>query len=138
ELPVRPLELPSLDDQAATAASPAVQLFVERAQAVLPSFRPGDDELATVAEICIHLDGLPLAIELAAARIKLFSPPALLRRLSGTDDDRAAEASPLRLLSGGARDLPPRQQTLGDAIAWSYRLLDRDEQTLFRRLAVLV
>jgi predicted ATPase len=79
-----------------------------------------------VARICPRLDGLPLAIELAAARVKLFSPQALLNRL-----DRA-----LQLLAGGARDLPERQQTLRDTVAWSYDLLDPGEQALFRRLAV--
>ena len=101
ELSVRPLELPSLDGQAtaaALAASPSVRLFVERAQAVMPTFFPVDAELKAVAEICVHLDGLPLAIELAAARIKLLPPAALAHRLTGTDDagagTRVAAAPP--------------------------------------------
>ena len=86
----------------------------------------GRDDAGAVAEICRRLDGLPLAIELAAARSVTLPPPALLARL-----DR-----PLALLTGGARDLPPRQRTLRATIAWSHDLLDADEQRLFRRLAV--
>ena len=82
--------------------------------------------LPAVAEICFRLDGLPLAIELAAARIRLFSPQALLDRLGGR----------LKLLRGGARDLPLRQQTLRDTMDWSYELLDNDEQWLFALLSV--
>ena len=141
ELPVRPLALPDLAGRAAPEAlaeSPAVRLFLERARAVAPDFELGESEAAAVAEICIHLDGLPLAIELAAARTKLFPPPALLRRLVGADDAGTRPAASLRLLAGGARALPPRQQTLLGAIAWSYALLDSAEQALFRRLAVFV
>src|SRR5581483_4055075 len=83
-------------------------------------------DIAAVAEICRRLDGLPLAIELAAARSRLFTPAALLARLT----------SRLRLLTGGMRDLPERQQTLHNAIAWSYDLLDPPEQALFRQLSV--
>jgi predicted ATPase len=141
ELPVPPLALPDLAGRAAPealAASPAVRLFIERARAVAPDLVLGEAEAAAVAEICIHLDGLPLAIELAAARTKLFPPAALLRRLVGADDAATGPGASLRLLAGGARDLPPRHQTLLGAIAWSYALLDPSEQALFRRLAVFV
>jgi predicted ATPase/transcriptional regulator with XRE-family HTH domain len=130
QFPVQPLSVP---DEAASPASAdvsarsaAVELFCQRARAVVPGFELTAENTATVARICRRLDGLPLAIELAAARVKLFSPRALLGRL-----DRR-----LHLLGGGARDLPERQQTLRDAIAWSYDLLDADEQRLFWRLAV--
>ena len=103
-----------------------MRLFEERARAVSPSFGLGPANGAEVAEICRRLDGLPLAIELAAARVKLFSPRALLERL----DPR------LSMLSGGARDLPERQQTLRDTVAWSYDLLGPAQQTLFGRLSV--
>jgi tetratricopeptide (TPR) repeat protein len=101
---------------------------VERARAGDPAFSITDQNAATIAAICQRLDGLPLAIELAAARIRAFPPAALLTRL----DHR------LPLLTGGARDLPARQQTLRDAIAWSYDLLTPAEQALFRHLAVFV
>jgi predicted ATPase/transcriptional regulator with XRE-family HTH domain/Tfp pilus assembly protein PilF len=106
----------------------AVRLFAERAQAVKPDFELTEKDAPIVAEICARLDGLPLAIELAAARSRLFPPHALLTRLQ----------SRLNVLTGGARDLPVRQQTLRDAIAWSYDLLEPGEQRLFRRLGVLV
>jgi predicted ATPase/class 3 adenylate cyclase len=107
------------------AETDAVALFVERAQAVKPGFELNGDASA-VAEICRRLDGLPLAIELAAARARILSPPALLERLGQM----------LPVLTGGARDLPDRQRTLSDTIAWSYGLLDEEEQHLFAKLAV--
>lgn len=107
---------------------PAVSLFQQRARAVKPDFEVTKDNAAAVATICAQLDGLPLAIELAAARIKLLSPSAMQARLE----------SRLQLLTGGARDLPARQQTLRGAMDWSYGLLTPDEQKLFRRLSVFV
>jgi predicted ATPase/transcriptional regulator with XRE-family HTH domain/Tfp pilus assembly protein PilF len=104
----------------------AVNLFVQRAQAVKPAFELTNDNQSIVGEICYRLDNLPLAIELAAARIKLFTPTALLARLA----DR------LNLLVGGAQDLPTHQQTLKAAIEWSYRLLSTAEQKLFCQLAI--
>jgi predicted ATPase len=129
--PVPPLPLPDpsdLPNQERLAQSSAITLFVQRAQAVQPTFALTDDNTPAVAEICRRLDGLPLAIELAAARVAILPPQAMLGRL----DQR------LKLLTGGARDLPVRQQTLQDAIAWSYGLLSPAEQALFRRLAVFV
>jgi len=104
----------------------AVRLFVDRAMAVKADFAITNETAPAVAEICHRLDGLPLAIELAAARVRLFPPQAMLARLEQR----------LPLLTGGARDLPARQQTLRNAIAWSYDLLSVDEQKLFRRLSV--
>jgi predicted ATPase len=104
----------------------AVRLFIERAQAAKPDFVITNENAPSVAEICHRLDGLPLAIELAAARVRLFPPQAMLAKLQ----------SRLKLLTGGARDLPARQQTLRGAIEWSYELLDPGDQQLFRRLAV--
>jgi predicted ATPase/transcriptional regulator with XRE-family HTH domain len=129
QFPVPPLPLPDTASQSppdSLELSPAVELFRQRAQAVLPTFELNATNAAMVARMCRRLDGLPLALELAAARVKLFSPQALLARL-----ERG-----LQLLTGGARDLPERQQTLRDTIAWSYELLDGREQALFRRLAV--
>ncbi|MDX1687682.1 MAG: tetratricopeptide repeat protein [Candidatus Promineifilaceae bacterium] len=127
EFPVPPLPLPlPLPDRPAgrLLQNAAVRLFVERAQAAMPSFTLTVDNAREVSEIVRRLDGLPLAIELAAARVKLLPPRALLERLS------------LKLLSGGARDLPARQQTIRSAIDWSYSLLDPQMQTLFSRLGV--
>ena len=129
QFPVPPLPLPDATPQSPAdglQCSPALELFRQRAQAVVPTFELTDTNAATVARICQRLDGLPLAIELAAARVKLFHPQALLAKL-----DRR-----LQVLTGGARDLPRRQQTLRDTVAWSYDLLDPGEQALFRRLAV--
>jgi predicted ATPase/class 3 adenylate cyclase len=120
------LHLPPTVDE--VRQSPAVQLFVARAQAIKPGFAITEENAQTIGEICRRLDGLPLAIELAAARVRLLTPQALLERL-----DRR-----LDVLSRGARDLPSRQQTMRDTIAWSYHLLDEDEQQLFARLAIFV
>jgi predicted ATPase/serine/threonine protein kinase/DNA-binding CsgD family transcriptional regulator len=131
EFPVPPLGLPNLNqlpENKALTEYTAVALFVQRARAVLPTFQLTEANAHTVAEICVRLDGLPLAIELAAARIKLLPPQALLARL----------AEPLQVLTGGARTLPPRQQTLRSALKWSYDLLEPEEQELFRRLTVFV
>jgi non-specific serine/threonine protein kinase len=108
----------------------AMQLFVDRARAAHPEFTVNENNRAEVEAICQELDGLPLAIELAAARVRLLSPAAILARLRS---DRQAQ---FQLLSGGPRDVPERHQSLAEAIGWSYRLLDADEQTLFRRLSV--
>ncbi len=106
----------------------AVRLFVERAQAVQTHFTITPANAAAIVDICHRLDGLPLAIELAAARVKLFTPSALLDRLR----------SPLAFLTRGARDMPARQQTLRATIDWSYHLLSADEQALFTHLGVFV
>ena len=103
-----------------------MRLFIERAKSVKADFKVTDESAPAVAEICVRLDGLPLAIELAAARIKMLPPKAMLQRLG----------SRLKLLTGGARDLPERQRTLRATIEWSFALLDEGEQLLFGRLAV--
>jgi len=128
EYPVLPLGLPPRHGASPEEdlASPAVQLFVERAQAVKPGFILTPETAPAVAEIVRRLDGLPLAIELAAARVRILPPAALLARLEKR----------LPLLTGGPRDAPARQQTLRDAIGWSHDLLTPAEQTLYQRLAV--
>ena len=131
EFAVPTLSVPALDRSQpfeTWARYPAVELFVERAAAVKPEFEFTSDNAPAIVEICSRLDGLPLAIELAAARVKVLPPRALLARLD----------SRLKVLMGGARDLPSRQQTMRGAIAWSYDLLDEEEKRLFRRLSVFV
>jgi predicted ATPase/class 3 adenylate cyclase len=127
-LPERKQRLHGADLVAAAEQYAAVRLFVARAQVVNAGFALTEANAPAVLEICQRLDGLPLAIELAAAWMRLFSPQALLTRLT----------SRLALLRGGAKDLPDRQQTLRNTIDWSYQLLDAAEQTLFQRLAVFV
>lgn len=104
----------------------SVKLFVERARAVKPNFALREENAGSVAEICLRLDGLPLAIELAAARVRIITPASILEKLENH----------LKLLTGGAKDLPARQQTVRGMVEWSYELLETDEKTLFRRLAV--
>ena len=124
QLRVPPLRLP---DQAGRAASSeAVQLFVQRAQAIVPGFDPRGEELAATAAICAALDGLPLAIELAAARVRLYPPRALLPQLQAR----------LPLLVGGPRNMPQRQQTLRATLDWSDALLSPDARDLFTRIGV--
>ena len=141
ELPLPPLSLPELPVWLPTAEaaavgvadslerirqSSAVRLFVDRARSVKPDFQLNSENAAAIVQICRRLDGLPLAIELAAARLKLLSPQALLQRLEQRLD----------VLSRGPRDLPARQQTMRDTIGWSYDLLDQEEQRLFARLSI--
>jgi predicted ATPase/Tfp pilus assembly protein PilF len=129
EFPVPPLALPDLERPPpleSLTQYEAVGLFVERAWAVKPDFKVTNESAPAVAEICVRLDGLPLAIELAAARITMLPPRAMLQRLT----------SRLKLLTGGARDLPERQRTLRATIEWSFALLDEGEQVHFARLAV--
>jgi predicted ATPase/class 3 adenylate cyclase len=131
EFAVPPLALPdptSLPDLAVLPHYAAVALFLLRAQAAKPDFQLTAANAYAIAEICVRLDGLPLAIELAAARIKLLPPQALLTRLSPR----------LAMLTGGSRDVPARQQTLRNTLQWSYDLLSGEEQRLFRRLSVFV
>jgi predicted ATPase/DNA-binding CsgD family transcriptional regulator len=138
EYPAPLLALPPLGADLGAAALghyAATALFVERARAARPDFAVGDDDAAAIVATCHVLDGLPLAIELAAARIRLLPPRELLARLRGDGGEVPAD---LRLLTGGARDLPARQRTLADTIAWSYDLLTPEERRLFRRLAIFV
>jgi predicted ATPase len=128
-LTIQPLALPAAHSRVSVERaerSEAIRLFVARTRAARHEFSMTEDNASVVAEIVRRLDGLPLAIELAAARIAHLTPSALLARLE----------SRLPLLTGGARDLPDRQRTMAATIAWSHDLLSADEQTLFRRLAV--
>src|SRR5579859_4959109 len=128
---VPPLDLPDLEQRLgceAIARYEAVRLFVERARAVKPDFQLSDENAATIAEICVRLDGLPLAIELAASRIRLLSPGSLLNRLGRK----------LQLLISEKQDIPARLQTINNTIRWSYDLLSQEEQQLFCRMAVFV
>jgi predicted ATPase/class 3 adenylate cyclase/Tfp pilus assembly protein PilF len=127
EVPLDPLEVPSPDaDAPEMLSSPAVELFLARARALRPGFELTADDAASVAHICRRLDGLPLAIELAAARVKVLSPVALATRLETS----------LSALGQGRRDASTRQRTLRGAIAWSYELLSADEQRLLRRVSI--
>jgi len=129
EVPVQPLPVPAQGDPSLLAdigKSAAITLLVQRAQAVMPDFALTAENVSTIVQICRRLDGLPLAIELAAARVKILPPKGLLGRL----DQR------LLLLTGGARDLPERHQTLRATLDWSHELLSEPEQHLFRSLSV--
>jgi predicted ATPase/transcriptional regulator with XRE-family HTH domain len=128
EFPVPPLAIPTdkIDNAGDLLSYPSVQLFVDRARAISPALDPIQFDLTSVAEICRRLDGLPLAIELAAARTRILPPQVLLARLTNHLD----------LLTGGPCDLPARQRTLRNAIGWSYDLLTSNEQRAFRHLAV--
>jgi predicted ATPase len=130
EYPVPPLDLPQKNELSVEqlTRNESIRLFVERARASSPSFALTKDNAPALAEICRRLDGLPLALELAAARVKLLPPQSILSRL----DDR------FKLLTGGARDLPSRQQTLHNTLEWSYSLLNEEEKTLYARLSVFV
>ncbi|HYC89051.1 MAG TPA: protein kinase [Thermoanaerobaculia bacterium] len=129
EYALPPLMTPPLDlplDPEAVGAYPSVALFVERASAVKSDFTITAENASAIAEICVRLDGLPLAIELAAARVKVLPPQAMLSRVENR----------LKLLSGGSRDLPERQQTMRAAISWGYQLLDDTDKVLFAWLSV--
>jgi predicted ATPase/Tfp pilus assembly protein PilF len=131
EFQVPTLHLPGLTPGGATsqvADCESVRMFIERAKAINPHFELYDQNASVVAEICRRLDGLPLAIELAAARVKMLSPERMLNLLS----------SRLNLLTGGGRDLPERQQTLRNTLEWSVQLLNPNDQTLFARLGVFM
>lgn len=131
EFSVQPLALPdpaSSQSAEALLQYASIALFIQRARAVKPDFEIKNGTAQIVADICTRLDGLPLAIELAAAHVKVLPPQAMLARLENR----------LKLLIGGPRDLPARQQTMRNTIAWSYDLLDENEKMLFRRLAVFV
>src|SRR5260370_11302654 len=128
--PVLPLALPlaASEDRVLISQSPAVMLFVDRARATKPDFDLTEENAVLAKDICVRLEGLPLAIELAAVRVKLLPLAAIHARLHQR----------LLLLTGGPRDSPVRQQTLRAAVAWSYGLLDSDEQAVFRALSVFV
>lgn len=129
EFPVHPLGLPDLqsdDDSKTLLKYEAIDLFMQRARAALPDFSLDDEEIKAVARICVRLDGLPLAIELAASLVKIYPPAILAERL---EED-------MGVLPSGPRDVPARQQTLTATIEWSYNLLNADEKLVFDRLAV--
>jgi predicted ATPase/DNA-binding CsgD family transcriptional regulator len=130
---VPPLAVPDLSALPATYEDllqyPAVALFMQRVRAVYPDFQLTGTDAGTIAEICVHLDGLPLALELAAIRMKLMSPQGLLQRLRSS-------ATSLSVLTSGMRDAPTRHQTLRQNIAWSYSLLTPQEQRVFQRLSI--
>src|SRR5262245_35291168 len=131
EFAVPPLQCPSREARLTLeglSCCPSVALFLQRAAAIKPDFVLSDENATYIAEICVRLDGLPLAIELAAARVRTLTPKTMLNRL----------ASRFELLTGGKRDLPERQQTLRAAVEWSHELLSVEEQKLFRRLGVFV
>lgn len=127
-LPVKNDQLQISNLKSKIEENESIKLFTERARAIKSNFSLTEDNAATVAEICVKLEGLPLAIELAAARIKILSPAQILERLENR----------LKMLTGGAKDLPARQQTMRGAIEWSYDLLDENDRILFERLAVFV
>ena len=134
--PVPPLRLQELSEGEEHLLSTlmdneAIRFFVERAKSVKPQFVVTEGNIKAIAEICVRLDGLPLALELAAARVKLLSPQGISSRLSGEHG-----YTPMSLLTDGARDLPGRHKTLRDTIEWSYDLLDESEKKLFIRLSV--
>jgi predicted ATPase len=132
--PVLPMKLPRpgrVAQPESMAQPEAVQLFIERARAVKADFTLTQENFRTLVEICARLDGLPLAIELAAARVRQISPQAMLCQWA-----EEGGGSPLQTLTGGPRDLPARHKTLRNAIAWSYNLLDASEQAVFRRAGV--
>ncbi len=142
---VPPLELVDprhLPDLAALGRCPAIRLFVERAQAIKPAFELTAHHAAAVAELCARLDGLPLAIELAAARIKLLSPPMLLEQLGGKDNSSPHQArssqEALTFLRQQTRNVPARQQTLWQTLDWSYQLLESAAQQLLAQLGVFL
>jgi predicted ATPase/class 3 adenylate cyclase len=131
EIAVPPLTVPQLKNLPSIGElteNPAIALFLERTRAIKPDFEISNENARDIAEICVKLDGLPLALELAAARIRILPPRMILTRLSNK----------LGLLSGGPRDLPARQQALRNTIAWSHDLLDTSEKKLFQRLSVFV
>lgn len=131
EFPVLPLATPDLKklpESEALSENAAVALFLQRARMTRPDFQLTSTNARAIAEICVHLDGLPLAIELAATRIKILPPHTLLKQLEHR----------FEVLTGGARDLPVRQQTLRNTIQWSYDLLNKEEQRLFRQLSIFV
>ncbi len=143
EFGVPPLDVPDpalVTNLAALAQAPAIRLFVERVKAVQPRFALTEQNATPVVQLCLHLEGLPLAIELAAARSRLLSPHALLERLVGSEtaDHPGREGQSLAFLRQHAHNAPARQQTLLHALDWSYHLLDTQAQQLFARLGVFV